>query len=363
MYYKYVVVGAGISGLTIAERIANELGEKVLVIEKRGHIGGNCYDYYDKDGILIHKYGPHIFHTVHKKVYSYLSQFTDWNDYQHRVLTYVDGNLLPMPICARTINMLYNLNLSTSEVKGFLESVADGDREIQSSEDVVISKAGEYIYEKFFKNYTKKQWDIYPGELDPSVISRVPVRNNTDERYFTDQYQGMPAAGYTYMFENMVQCDKIKLLLNTDYKEVIDDIKYDQLIYTGPIDYFYNYEFGELKYRSIDVAFETKDTNDYQSASVVNYPNDYDFTRITEYTKLTGQKHDKTVISKEYPTWDGEPYYPVPIPEQKALYEKYKERAEADKKTLFAGRLAEYKYYNMDAVVLAALELFEDSIR
>lgn len=363
MFYKYVVVGAGITGLTIAERIANVLGEKVLVIEKRPHIGGNCYDYYDKDGILIHKYGPHIFHTAHKKVFDYLSTFTEWNNYQHRVLTYVDGNLLPMPICARTINMLYNLNLSTSEVKGFLERVADSEREIKSSEDVVISKAGEYIYDKFFKQYTKKQWDMYPSELDPSVISRVPVRYNTDERYFTDKYQGMPSAGYTHMFENMVKDGNIKLLLNTDYKEVISDIQYDHLIYTGPVDYYYDYEFGELKYRSIDVVFETKDVSDYQSAAVINYPNDYDFTRITEYTKLTGQNHRKTVISKEYPTWDGEPFYPVPVSEQQTLFSQYEKKADAETGTVFAGRLAEYKYYNMDAAVNAALEVFDSRIK
>lgn len=362
MHYKYVVVGAGITGLTVAQRIAAELDEKVLVIEKRGHIGGNCYDYYDENGILVHKYGPHIFHTASKKAYDYLSRFTKWNDYQHRVLTYVDGNLLPMPICARTINMLYNLNLSTQEVEGFLKGVAENDREIKSSEDVVISKAGEYIYEKFFKHYTKKQWDMYPSELDPSVISRVPIRYNTDERYFTDQYQGMPAAGYTHMFINMMANTNIKVLLNTDYKEVIENIEYEKLIYTGPIDYFFDYALGKLKYRSIDIVFETKDTCDYQSASVVNYPNDYDFTRITEFKKLTSQKHDKTVICKEYPTWEGEPYYPVPIEEQKKLYAQYKSKADTQKDVVFAGRLAEYKYYNMDAVVLSAMELFDTKI-
>ena len=363
MNYKYVVVGAGITGLTLASRIATELNEKVLVIEKRRHIGGNCYDYYDEDGVLIHKYGPHIFHTASKKAYDFLGKFTKWNDYQHRVLTYVDGNLLPMPICARTINMLYNLNLSTQEVEGFLNEVADTEREIKSSEDVVISKAGEYIYEKFFKHYTKKQWDMYPSELDPSVISRVPVRYNTDERYFTDQYQGTPSAGYTHMFNNMVDNDNIKLLLNTDYKEVIGDIEFDKLIYTGPIDYFYDYELGKLKYRSVDIVFETKDTSDYQPAGVVNYPNDYDFTRITEFKKLTGQKHEKSVICKEYPTWEGEPYYPVPIAEQNALYSEYKKKTESEKNVLFAGRLAQYKYYNMDTALISALELFDTKIK
>lgn len=362
MYFKYIVVGAGISGLTAAERISSVLKESVLVIEKRSHIGGNCYDYYDDNGILIHKYGPHIFHTSDRKVFDYLSNFTEWNLYQHKVLSYVDGAYLPMPICARTINMLYNKNLSTGELKDFLESISDKERTIRSSEDVVISQAGDTIYEKFFKHYTKKQWDMDASELDPSVISRVPIRFSIDERYFTDRYQGMPKHGYTRMFENMTKSSRIKIMLNTDYKEVIDDIKYDLLIYTGPIDEFYNYDMGALKYRSLDIVFETKDAESFQDAAVVNYPNDYDFTRITEYKKLTGQKHAKTVISKEYPVWGGEPYYPVPSPEQLDFYEKYRIRAQEEKHVLFSGRLATYKYYNMDAAAAAALDLFENRI-
>lgn len=363
MYFKYIVVGAGISGLTVAERISSVLNESVLVIEKRPHIGGNCFDCYDDDGILIHKYGPHIFHTSDKNVFDYLSNFTEWNLYQHRVLSFVDGAYLPMPICTRTINMLYNKNLSTGEVKDFLESVSDKGRKISSSEDVVISQAGEYIYEKFFKNYTKKQWDMDASELDPSVISRVPVRFSIDERYFTDRYQGMPKHGYTRMSEKMTLGSRIKILLNTDYKDVIEDLKYDVLIYTGPVDEFYNYDLGALKYRSLDIEFETMDTESFQEAAVVNYPNDYDFTRITEYKKLTGQKHTKTVISKEFPTWEGEPYYPVPSPLQLELYEKYRIRAQEEKNVLFLGRLATYKYYNMDAAVAAALNLFENRIK
>lgn len=363
MYFKYVVVGAGISGLTVAERIANVLNESVLVIEKRPHIGGNCFDYYDDNGILIHKYGPHIFHTSDKNVFSYLSSFTEWNLYQHRVLAFVDGAYLPMPICARTINMLYNKNLSTGEVKDFLESVSDKGRKITSSEDVVISQAGEYIYDKFFKHYTKKQWDMDASQLDPSVISRVPVRYSIDERYFTDRYQGMPKFGFTRMFENMTKSSRIKILLNTNYKEVIKDINYDVLIYTGPADEFYGCDMGALKYRSLDIVFQTIEAENFQDAAVVNYPNDYDFTRITEYKKLTGQKHHKTVISKEYPTWGGEPYYPVPIPSQQELYEKYKARAQVENNVLFLGRLANYKYYNMDAAAAAALSLFENRIK
>ena len=363
MHFKYVIVGAGISGLTVAERISSVLNEKVLVIEKRRTIGGNCYDYYNGDGILVHKYGPHIFHTPNKEVFDYLSRFTDWDIYQHKVLAYVDGEYLPLPICARTINMLYNINLSTNDIKGFLQEAAEGAREIKSSEDVVLSQAGRHIYEKFFKYYTIKQWDMDASELDPSVISRVPVRFSIDERYFTDRYQGMPSKGYTRMFENMADSPNIKMLFGTDYKEVIGDIKYKYLIYTGPVDEYFGYDLGRLKYRSLNFVFETKDTESFQPAAVVNYPNDYDFTRITEYKKLTGQKHHKTTISKEYPTWDGEPYYPVPSAEQQRLYEQYRRRAENEKNTLFLGRLAAYRYVNMDAAVAAALELFNTCLR
>ena len=363
MFFKYVVVGAGISGLTVAERIANELCERVLVVEKRRHIGGNCADEYNADGLLIHTYGPHIFHTTHKKVFDYLSSFTQWRLYQHRVLSYTDGQYLPFPICARTLRMLYGIDLSASQAAEFLSSMAEPDRKITSSEDVVIAAAGKDIYEKFFKYYTKKQWDVFPSELDPSVIARVPVRAGVDERYFTDPYQGMPAAGYAPMFARMAANPNISMLLGTDYFEIKDDISYDTLIYTGPVDAYFGYEYGALKYRSLRFDFETLDTQDYQPSAVVNYPNDYDFTRITEYKKLTGQQHAKTVISKEYPTWEGEPYYPVPMSSEKALYAKYERRAQAEENVHFLGRLAQYKYVNMDAAVDAALALFEQKIR
>lgn len=362
MYYKYVVVGAGLAGLTVAERIANELNEKVLVIEKRNHIGGNVYDSYNEDGILIHNYGPHIFHTNDKKVYDYLSKFTKWNDFWHRVLTYVDGNLIPMPITVETINRLYNLNLSCEEVEDFLKKKAVPIEEVKTSRDVALSRVGEEIYQKFFENYTKKQWGIDPANIDTSVISRIPIRYNRDTRYFADRYQGMPKYGYTKMCEKMVANKNIKLLLNTDYKEVIGDIRYDKLIYTGPTDYYYDYKYGKLSYRSIDFTFETFDCEKYQEAPVVNYPNDYDFTRITEFKQLTWQEHKKTTILKEFPTADGEPYYPFPTKECKAQFAKYQEDMEKETKVYFLGRLAQYRYYNMDAVVAESLSLFE-SIR
>lgn len=363
MKLKYIIVGSGLAGLTLAERISNELGEEVLIIEKRNHIGGNCYDFYNEDGILIHKYGPHIFHTNNKKVWDYLNKFTKWDYYQHRVLTYIDGNNIPMPITTETINQLYNLNLSNFAVEKFLKEQSIEISEIKNSEDVVLSKAGSEIYEKFFKNYTKKQWDVYPNELDKMVISRIPVRSSRDTRYFTDKYQGMPKYGYTKMCESIIDNPKIHILLNTDYKDVIDCISYEKLIYTGPIDYFFDYKYDKLKYRSERFELETFDIESYQDASVVNYPNDYDFTRITEYKKLTNQKSLKTTIAREYPTWDGEPYYPVPQKEYMEQYNKYKKEADKLENVFFIGRLAEYKYYNMDAVVYTALQLFNKHIR
>lgn len=362
MKFKYVVVGAGLAGLTIAERIANVLDEKVLVIEKRNHIGGNVYDSYNEDGILIHNYGPHIFHTNDVEVFNYLSKFTQWNVFWHRVLSYVDGNLVPMPISVETINKLYNLNLSTDDVEEFLAKKAINVPEIKTSKDVAISKVGTDIYEKMFKNYTIKQWGVDPAELDTSVISRIPVRLNRDTRYFADKYQGMPSHGYTKLCENMIANKNIKVMLNTDYKEVIDDIKYEKLIYTGPTDYFYDYKYGKLAYRSINFKFETYVKESYQVAPVVNYPNDYDFTRITEFKKLTGQEHHKTTILKEFPCAEGEPYYPFPTKEHKDRFAKYEADMKKEKDVIFVGRLAQYRYYNMDAVVRSALDAFSEEL-
>ncbi|MDF2610139.1 MAG: hypothetical protein K0R92_1613 [Lachnospiraceae bacterium] len=363
MKYKYVVVGAGLAGLTMAERIANVLDEKVLIIEKRNHIGGNIYDSYNEDGILIHNYGPHIFHTNDKEVYDYLGMFTPWMDFWHRVLTYVDGNLIPMPITVETINKLYNLNLSCNEVEAFLKQQAESVDEIKTSRDVALSKVGMDIYQKIFENYTKKQWGVDPGEIDTSIISRIPIRLNRDTRYFSDKYQGMPKHGYTKMCEHMIVNKNIKILLNTDYKEVIDDIDYEKLIYTGPTDYFYNYKHGKMAYRSIGFAFETYNKEEYQQAPVVNYPNDYDYTRITEFKKMTGQEHRLTTILKEYPCSEGEPYYPFPTNEYKEQFSLYQAEMEQESNVIFLGRLAEYRYYNMDAVVRRALDLFHFVIK
>lgn len=362
MYYPYVVVGAGLAGLTVAERIAAGKNEKVLVVDKRAHIGGNVYDSYNEDGILIHNYGPHIFHTNDREVYEYLGQFTKWDDFWHRVLTQVDGNLIPMPITLETLNRLYHLSMSPEEMERFIAARAVPLEEIKTSRDVALSKVGEEIYQKFFENYTKKQWGVDPADIDTSVISRIPLRFNRDTRYFTDKYQGMPHCGYTKLCEAMVHNKNIKLLLNTDFEEIRDDLSYKTLIYTGPADEYFHYKHGKLAYRSVDFVMETYDMESFQDAPVVNYPNDYDYTRITEFKKMTGQQHKKTTIMKEFPKAEGEPYYPFPTAECKAQFALYQKEMEKEENVYFLGRLAEYRYYNMDAVVRSALDLYRDKL-
>jgi len=317
--FDYLIVGAGFAGSVVAERLARDAGKKVLVVEKRNHIGGNAYDHFDKEGILVHKYGPHIFHTNSREVYDYLGQFTQWRPYEHRVLASVDGTLVPMPINLTTINKLYGLHLSNAEVDAFLKSKAEDIHPVRTSEDVVLGKVGKELYEKFFKGYTKKQWGVYPSELDASVTSRIPVRSNCDDRYFTDTYQAMPLHGYTRMFEKMLSHPNIKVMLNCDYKEIENIIPHEKMIYTGPVDYFFNYCYGKLPYRSLEFKFETIDNEYYQPTATVNYPNEHPYTRITEFKYLTGQKHHKTSIVYEFPQAEGDPYYPVPQPENAEL--------------------------------------------
>ena len=357
--FDYMIVGAGFAGSVLAERLATQSRKKVIVVESRDHIGGNAYDCYDENGILIHKYGPHIFHTNCKKVFDYLSQFTMWRPYEHRVLASVDGQLVPIPINMNTINALYGLNLSAQEVEEFFQRKAEKIVPVRTSEDIVVNKIGRELYEKFFKKYTKKQWDLDPSELDASVAARIPTRTNKDNRYFTDTYQAMPAFGYTKMFQNMLSHPNIKILLKTDYREVIDIIPHKRLIYTGPIDSFFDYRFGKLPYRSIDFTFETFDQETFQSTGTINFPNEYAFTRITEFKYLTGQKHQKTTIVYEFPKKDGDPYYPIPRPENNELYKKYEMLTRQMTNTFFTGRLGTYKYYNMDQVVAQSLSLFE----
>lgn len=357
--FDYLIVGAGFAGSVLAERLANKAGKKVLIIDKREHIAGNAYDYYNEDGILIHKYGPHIFHTNSKEVFEYLGQFTPWRPYEHRVLGSVDGQLVPIPINLDTINKLYGLNLNSSEVEAFFAARAEKVAGVKTSEDVVVSKVGRELYEKFFRGYTRKMWDLDPSELDASVTARVPTRTNRDDRYFTDTYQAMPLHGYTKMFSNMLSHPNIKVMLNTDYKEIIDFIPYKNLIFTGPIDEYFNYCYGKLPYRSLEFKFETIDADTFQPTGTVNYPNDQLYTRITDFKYLSGQKHAKTAIVYEFPKADGDPYYPVPRAENAELYKKYQQLAASMTNTYFVGRLATYKYYNMDQVVAQALTTFK----
>ena len=358
MEFDFIVVGAGLAGLTIAERIASQMNSKVLIIEKRMHIAGNVYDSYNNDGILIHNYGPHTFHTNDKEVFDYVLQFTDWNYYNHRVVSYVDGNFVPMPISLETINKLYNMNLSEEEMEMFIESKREKIETIKSSEDVVLSQGGRDIYEKFFKYFTIKQWGISPDELDPTVIKRIPFRKNRDTRYFTDKYQGNPRYGYTKMCEKMIANPNIKILINTDFKEISDKLSYKYLIYTGSIDEYFDYCYGELLYRSIHFEFETYDMESFQPTASSRYPQDYDFTRITEFKKMTGQKSEKTTICREYPCFGKEKYYPYPTKNWKELAEKYRQKSLKEKNVIFLGRLAEYKYYDMDDVIRRALDVF-----
>jgi UDP-galactopyranose mutase len=355
--FDYLIVGAGLAGAVLAERLATQNGKKILIIDKRNHIGGNTFDYYNSDGILVHKYGPHIFHTNSKEVFNYLGKFTAWRPYEHRVLASVDGMLVPIPINLNTINQLYGLNLSCDEVEQFFQMRAEPKTRIATSEDVVVNKVGRVIYEKFFKGYTKKQWGLDPSELDASVTARIPTRSSRDDRYFTDTYQGMPAQGYTKMFENMLSHPNIKIMLNTDYKEIQHMIDFKEMIYTGPVDYYFDYCYGELPYRSIEFQFETIETEKFQATGTVNYPNEHSYTRITEFKYLTGQKHPKTTVVYEYPTANGDPYYPVPRPENAELYKKYEALTKKLSKVHFTGRLATYKYYNMDQVVAQSLKL------
>ena len=353
--FDFLIVGAGFSGSVIAERLATQQNKKVLLVDRRPHIAGNAYDYYDDAGILIHKYGPHIFHTNSKDVFDYLSKFTQWRQYQHWVKANVDGQLVPMPINLDTINQLYGLNLNSMQVEEFFASQAEKVEQIRTSEDVVVSKVGRELYEKFFQGYTRKQWALDPSELDASVTSRVPTRTNRDGRYFTDSYQAMPRHGFTRMFENILDHDNIKVLLNCDYREVMDFVPYKNIVYTGPVDEFFDFKFGKLPYRSIDFKFESYDQEQYQVAPVINYPNDYAYTRITEFKYLTGQKSDKTSIVYEFPTAEGDPYYPIPRPENAEVYKQYQTLASEQKNVWFVGRLATYKYYNMDQCVAQAL--------
>ena len=356
--FDWLVVGAGFAGSVLAERLATQANQRVLVCDVRNHVGGNAYDHYDEAGILVHRYGPHIFHTNSREVFDYLSRFTEWRPYEHRVLASVDGLLVPLPINLDTINALYNLDLAADELEGWLAERAEPRERIETAQDAVLSKVGRDLYLKFFRNYTRKQWGLDPSELDASVTARVPTRLSRDARYFTDTYQAMPRHGYTRMFERMLAHPNVKVLLNADYREVKGFLPYDRMAYTGPVDEFFDLRYGKLPYRSLEFRFETHDRPLFQSAPVVNYPNEHPYTRVTEFKYLTGQEHPKTTVVYEFPRAEGDPYYPVPRPENAELYRRYEELARRLDDVVFVGRLATYRYYNMDQVVAQALATY-----
>jgi UDP-galactopyranose mutase len=358
--YDVMVVGAGFAGAVMAERLAADGNKRVLVVDRRPHIAGNAFDHLDAAGILIHQYGPHIFHTNSSEIVDYLSRFTAWRPYEHRVLADVEGQLLPMPINRTTLNMLYGLDLSTdAEVDAFLASRAEPVDPIRTSADVVVSKVGRELYETFFQGYTRKQWGMDPSELDKSVTARVPTRSDTDDRYFTDKFQAMPRDGYTKMFAAMLDHPNIDLLLGVDYKDVRDAYPHDHLVFTGPVDEYFDHRYGKLPYRSLRFEHRTMDTQWHQPVAVVNYPNELvPHTRITEYKHLTGQSAERTSLTYEFPSETGDPYYPIPRDENQALYKRYEALAVAEPNVSFVGRLATYRYYNMDQVVGQALATY-----
>lgn len=357
--FDWLIVGAGFAGSVLAERLATQRNERVLLVDRRPHIGGNAYDRYDEAGILMHVYGPHIFHTNSDDVVNYLSQFTRWHPYEHRVLAQVDDTRYPIPINRTTVNRLFGLTLKTDEdVEAFYRTRAEPIDPIRTSEDVIVSRVGRELYEKFFRHYTRKQWGLDPSELDRSVTSRVPIRTNEDDRYFDDRFQAMPRDGYTRLFEKMLNRPQIKTLLNTDFSEIRHEISYRRLIYTGPIDEFFGHRFGRLPYRSLRFEHQTLEQEWRQPVAVINYPQEEPYTRITEYKHLTGQKAPKTTITYEYPSAQGDPYYPVPNDTTASIYRQYDALAHATENTWFVGRLATYRYYNMDQVVAQALATF-----
>lgn len=379
--FDFVVVGAGFAGSVISERIANILNKKVLIIEKRNHIGGNCYDYKDKSGIIIHKYGPHLFHTDNKEVFEYLSNFTDWQIYHHKVLAFIDGKKVPIPFNLNTLYIVFPETIAKRLEEKLTNRYEYNSKvpilELKKENDKDLKFLAEYIYEKVFLNYTAKQWNKKPEEMDPEVTARVPIFVGKDNRYFNDKYQVVPTDGYTKIFERMLNNRNIKLMLNTDFREVISiDIERKKLflfgqefkgklIFTGMIDELFNYKFGELPYRTLELRFKTLETEYFQEVATVNYPNNYDFTRITEFKHIHPIETDKTTILYEYPKEykrGDTPYYPVFTKENREIYNKYKEFAKNFKNLVLVGRLANYKYYDMDDIVAKALGIFEEKI-
>jgi UDP-galactopyranose mutase len=357
--YDWIVVGAGFAGSVLAERLASVRGDTVLVIDKRSHIAGNAFDEINADGLMVHRYGPHIFHTNSQMIFEYLSRFTSWRPYEHRVLASVDGQLLPIPINLDTINRLYGLSLTSAELEDWFAERAEHIDPVRTSEDVVVNRVGRELFEKFFEGYTTKQWGIPPSALDKSVTARVPVRTDRDDRYFSDTYQCMPADGYTEMFQRLLAHPNITVQLSTEFSQVRDTLPARRTIFTGPIDEYYDHRFGKLPYRSLKFQHVTLDQERHQPVAVVNYPQDRAYTRITEYKYLTGQEHPKTSLTYEFPCDEGDPYYPIPRAQNEQLFKMYQGLSQGATDLWFAGRLGSYRYYNMDQVVGQALATFD----
>ena len=360
MSYDYVVVGAGFAGSTLAERLASECDARVLVIDARDHIGGNAYDPLDEHGVRVHRYGPHIFHTSSPRVVDYLSRFTAWRPYEHRVLAEVGGREIPLPICAGTIAALYGLHLGPDEMRAFFEARREPLATVRNSEEAIVSRVGRELYETLFAGYTRKHWGLDACDLDASVCGRLPIRTDADDRYFSDRFQAMPRDGYEAMFDRMLDRPNIEVVLEQTFEELPKTLRYEHLVYTGPIDAYFNHCFGPLPYRSLRFAFETHKVERFQNAAVVNYPGNEPFTRVSEFKHITGQQHPWTTIAREFAGDAGEPYYPVPNRANREAYAKYAAKAAAEARVTFVGRLAEYRYYNMDQVVASALATFDE---
>jgi UDP-galactopyranose mutase len=371
MRTDWLIVGAGFTGAVLAERIAAHLGRSVLVVDRRDHIGGNAYDYYDEHGVLVHKYGPHIFHTNSEKVWRYLSRFTEWRPYYHRVRAYIEGQLVPVPFNLTALHALFPRRSAERIEDALVESFGHGARvpilRLKESNRPELNELADYVYRYVYEGYTIKQWGLKPEELSPSVTGRVPVAVSVDDRYFTDTYQAMPLHGYTAMFRRMLAHPKIKIMLQTDYRDIAREIQWERMVYTGPIDEFFDCEHGRLPYRSLSFEMRYYGEAPHQPVAQVNYPSEYAFTRISEFKHMTGQNGCGTTVAVEYPErhepGHNDPYYPIPRDENRELYNAYAALARRfDGKVLFAGRLGEYKYFNMDQAVAAALALFEKEI-
>lgn len=372
MKVDYLVVGAGFTGATLAERIASQLDKRVLVVERRDHIGGNAYDYYDEHGILVHKYGPHIFHTSDRRVWDYLSQFTAWRRYSHRVLAEIEGQRVPIPFNLNSLEQLFSDEHARRLERLLIDHFGFGAKvpilRLRETTDGELGALANFVYRSVFLGYNVKQWGLKPEELDASVSGRVPVRLSRDDRYFADRYQGIPLHGYTWMFQRMLRHPNISVLLGADFREIADDVRYGTLVYTGALDELLSYRYGPLPYRSLHFEWENHAVDAFQEVAQVNFPNEYAFTRITEFRHLTGQHAPTTTVAVEYPCkhvpGETTPYYPVPRGENRDLFDTYRAAAEDEfQAAVFAGRLADYKYYNMDQATARALRTFDGVLR